>query len=262
MRKHSRKSNFRNDTLSLPSTLLGRNSGPLPSTMTPPSTFPIKKRRTEFETFSLSIESHITIRPQVELSRKRLSLLLEQEIVRVSAEGFNLLDYFSFEWILNYLVGSQKFERLNGKKLTIVVYIAKIILLSYKNNWTFLYRKEGLDSRLKEIIEESLGSYSDRKYQGRHSVYQLEKFLMVKIEDVNSVFERSLNNSVRYSSYCKGYGEGGHSARKQKTRYSPELDRDDSENEIPEEFYSFGKSIHYQEELFLLEQQILEEKKR
>jgi len=109
-------------------------------------------------------------------------------------------------------------------------------------------------------VSENFGSYFDRKYQARRLIYNLEKFLLVKIEDVNSVFERS-SNTVRYSSYCKGYGESGRSVRKQRTRYSFELDRDDHEVE-PEEFYSFGNTIHEQEDLFEIEQLIRQLKEK
>lgn len=256
MRKHSRKSNFRN-IINMSSPSVQRDLVPCSDTTAPPSTAPKQWRKEQMDkTFSLSIESHITIRPVVELSRKRVSLLLEQEIVRVNSEGFNLLDYFSFEWMLNYLIGSNSVHEVNGNKMSTVVYCAHLILLQFRENWSFLYQKSSLLSELSSLIERIFGNISDRKYQGRNSVYQIDKFLQVRIENVNSITERS-QNSIRYSSYCKGYGEGGRSVRRQSTRYSDELDRDDSENEIPEEFFSFGKSIHDQEDLFYLEQLIL-----
>lgn len=259
MRKHSR----RKSSGTIQSSLLPaqRATGFLPGTTTPPSTNPkVARWRSKAEQgLQLSIESHITISPLVELSRKRISLLLEQEIVRVASEGFSLEDYFSFEWMLNYLVGSNSFDKVSGRKLSTVCFCAKLILLAYRNTETILYQKSSIYPEIKEFIEENFGSLSDRKYQGRQFIYLKDKFLLVKIEDVNSYFERK-PGSVRYSAYCKGYGEGGRSARKQKTRYSYELDRDDSEI-IPEEFYSNWKEIHYQEELFALEQKIRLERK-
>jgi len=260
MRKHSRSSNTSGLISNISSFNSKRVSGTLPGTTTPPSTDPYGKWKSKIDkTFSLSIESHITIFSKVELSRKRISLLLEEEILRVCSEGFSLIDYFSFEWMLNYLVGSQKLHELNGKKMSSVCYCANLILLAYRNNESLLYEKAKVHSILQQFVIENFGSYSDRKYQARRLIYNLEKFLLIKIEDVNSVFERS-QNSIRYSSYCKGYGEGGRSARKQRTRYSYELDRDDHEV-IPEEFYSFGNTIHEQEDLFEIEQIILREKK-
>lgn len=264
MRKHSRRNFVSSGLLNhevTPSET--RVSSPLPDTTIPPSTDLFKWRKYQPEdTYSLSIFTHITIRSKVELSRKRISLLLEQEIVRVASEGFSLLDYFSLEWMVNYLIGSQGIHELNGKKMSTVVYCAYLILLQYRNSWNLLFKKEPIFSKLKEFIEENFGKLSDRKYQSRWPIYQLDKFLFFRIEDVMNVFERDkLNSSERYSSYCKGYGEGGRSVRKQRTGYSFELDRDDSDLPEPEEFYSFGTSIHNQEDLFELEQIILESKK-
>jgi sRNA-binding regulator protein Hfq len=259
MRKHSGrcKSSGLNSNIILP--VLGISST-LPSTTDPLSAIPKQWRSNKTEkTLTFSIESHITIFAKVELSRKRVSLLLEQEILRVNSQGFNLLDYFAFEWMLNYLVGSQKIYYVNGEKLSTTVFVAYIILLDYRKNENLLYDRTPLSQDVREEIERIFGKLSDRKYQGRNSLYQLEKFLLFKIENVDSKFERG-QNSVRYSSYCKGYGESGRSARKQRTRYSYELDRDDTE-QLPEEFYSHWKNIHYQEDLFYLEQKLRKERK-
>lgn len=261
MRKHSRKSNFQN-LISEPTPIPQRVLVLPPDTTAPlsPSLGRKRKSRIERMTYNLSIESHITIRPRVELSRKRISLLLEQEIVRVNSEGINLLDYFLFEWCMNYLIGSSPINEIKWNKMSTAVLAAHSILLQYRQNWNLLYQKTQLHPDLRNLLEDIFGKYSDRKYQGRKPIYQLEKFLEVRIEDVNSVFERS-QNSVRYSSYCKGYGESGQSVRRQRTRYNYELDRDDSE--IPSrERNSFERELHYQEDLYYLEQSIIMEKRK
>lgn len=260
MRKHTRRlqtSGTFQDSL-LPAQ---RVTGFLPDTTTPPSPNPkvVRESKTD-KGLTLSIEAHLTIRPLVELSTKRISLLLEQEVVRVATEGFSLEDYFAFEWMVNYLIGSSELHKVKGKKMSTIVYCAYLILLAYRGTENRIYQKNNLLPELCSLIEEIFGSLHDRKYQGRKNIYLRDKFLLVKIEEVTSYFERS-PGSVRYSAYCKGYGEGGRSVRKQKTRYSFELDRDDNE-QLPEEFYSFWKEIHYQEDLFVLEQQIRTWKKR
>jgi len=260
MRKHSRNRNASSLSSNIILPNLQRASGLLPDTTAPPSTKPSKWRKAKTDrTFALSIESHITIFPKVELSKKRISLLLEEEILRVCSEGFNLIDYFGFEWMINYLIGSSDIHNVQGKKMSTVVYCAYLFLLAYGENENLLYQKSEVYWDLRQFVKETFGSYSDRKYQARKQIYQIEKFLMVKIENVDSLFERS-SLSVRYSSYCKGYGEGGRSVRKQKTRYSFELDRDDHEVEL-EEFYSFSTTIHNQEDLFEIEQNIRRKRK-
>jgi len=262
MRKHSRKSNNSRSINQMSSPIVQRDPVFPPDTTAPLSPSLGRKRKSRIEnlTYNLSIESHITIRPKVELSRKRISLLLEQEIVRVNTEGMNLLDYFLFEWCLNYLIGSSKIHEIKLEKMSTAVLAAHTILVQYRENWNLLYQTTQLHPDLKNLIDDIFGKYSDRKYQGRRSIYQLEKFLEVKIENVNSVFERS-QNSIRYSSYCKGYGESGRSVRRQKTKYSPELDRDDSEITIPEEKDPFGKAFRCQLDLYDFEQKILMERK-
>jgi hypothetical protein len=260
MRKHNRKNESSSGVKSYSKPSVHNPLVPSSDTTTPLSTNPKQWRKYEtVESTILSVESHITIRPIVELSRKRISLLLEQEIVRVLSEGFNLMDYFSFEWMVNYLVGSQSIHTINGKKLSTVVYGASLILLQYRENWNLLYKKVPIHSDLKDSLERIFGKLSERKYQSRKTIYDLEKFLLFRIVDVNSVIERG-QNTIRYTSYCKGYGESGRSVRRQSTRYSYELDRDDHETE-PEEFFSFGVSIHDQEDLFYLEQRIKTERK-
>lgn len=260
MRKHTRRQQSSGD-VSKGLLSAQRATGFLPDTTTPPSPKPssLWKSKTD-KGLQLSIESHITIFPLVELSRKRISLLLEQEVVRVASEGISLEDYFAFEWMLNYLIGSQGIHEVNGKKMSTVVFCANLILLAYRGTETYLYQKNNILPELKVFIEENFGRLSDRKYRGRSSIYLREKFLGVKIEDVDSYFERK-PGSVRYSAYCKGYGEGGRSVRKQKTRYSFELDRDDSE-QPPEEKFSFWQEIHWQEDLFEIEQLIRINKKK
>jgi hypothetical protein len=266
MRKHSKKKVSFLDSSSLPTFTDLSSTSSLPpeyhgATLPQPEQKTRRSIKTE-TTFSLSVVSHITIHAKVELSRKRISLLLEQEIVRVATEGFTLLDYFSFEWMLNYLNGSStpSVFNLNGNKSSIICYITKLVLLSYRENWNLLYKATALDPRLTTWICENLGDYSDRKYQGRRSIYLLEKFLSIKIENVDTnILERS-QTSVRYTSYCKGYGESGHSARRQKTRYSDELDRDRSEVIQEELKPSQIVLLHQVKDLSFIEQMILGER--
>jgi len=262
MRKHSRKSNNSRSINQMSSPIVQRDPVFPPDTTAPLSPSLGRKRKSRIEnlTYNLSIESHITIRPRVELSRKRISLLLEQEIVRVNSEGMNLLDYFMLEWCMNYLVGSSLIHEIKFEKMSTAVLAAHTILTQYSENWNLLFQRTSLHPDLSSLLEQIFGKYSDRKYQGRKQIYQLDKFLEVRIENVDSVFERS-QNSIRYSSYCKGYGESGRSVRRQKTRYSFELDRDDNEIVTPEEKDPFGIAFRNLLDLYEVEQKILTERK-
>jgi len=47
-------------------------------------------------------------------------------------------------------------------------------------------------------------------------------------------YEKRSLETQRYSSYTKGYGNGGHVSRVQKTRYDSELDGEESDRDPPE----------------------------
>jgi len=224
------------DTTAPPSTNLSRRSKP-------------RQKNLISEEFS----SHFTIRSKVKLTVKMVSLLLEIESIRVASDGFTISDYFAFDWMVNFLKGNHDFHEVLGEKSSLSCYLGYIILLSFRNRWNSLMEKNYLDQELVKWIHENIGATWDRKYQSRKQNYYLSKFLEIRIVDVKDLIDRS-DNSVRYTSYCKGYGEGGRSVRHQKTRFSYELDRDDNEIELPEEFFSSSSSLHCQEDLYFLEQ--------
>jgi hypothetical protein len=282
MRKHSRRKSPVCLSDPVPNRAHCSIPGPLPDTTAPLSHEPQASARvSSSKTFSLTIETHITIYAKVELSRKQVGLLLEQEVLRVSQVGFCLLDWFSFEWMINYLgdnflvrsfrlnlVSSREKKEVNltGKpsspsKLFSVIELAKLILRSYTENSNLLYDRVPLQNKVAQLIKETLGELSDRTHQGRSPVYAPEKFLVVKIEDVrNSLLERR-TNSTRYTSYCKGYGESGRSVRKQRTRYSDELDRERRSDDLPENNISSELST-FESRLFGLQAELFEKGKR
>jgi len=203
--------------------------------------------------------SHFTIRSKVKLTEKIVRLLLEVEAIRVCQEGFSIQDYFSFNWMVEYLRGDHDpIDNNSSSKTNFSVRLARIILLSFKGKWNLLLEKNPLDPRIVKWIEDNLlDKNSSRTYQSRKQYYQLSKFLEFRIVTVEDLIERS-GNSIRYTSYCKGYGESGRSVRHQRTRFSYELDRDDSPENLPEEIFSSDKYQHYQEDLFYLEEEIQE----
>jgi len=222
-------------------------------TTAPPSTDPHRKMKTNKNSQHEEYSSHFTIRSKVRLTEKIVSLLLEVEAIRVATFGMTLSDYFAFDWMVNFLQGSIDIHEIHGEKSSLSCYLGYIILMSYRNRWNSLLEINPLDQKLKDWITSNLGSYSDRKYQSRKQNYYIGKFLEILIVDVNDLISHN-ENSIRFTSYCKGYGEGGRSVRHQMTRYSYELDRDDSDYELPEEFSSSSNSIHCQEDLYFLEQ--------
>jgi len=172
---------------------------------------------------SLSCEVHLTVRPKVELSKKIVSLLLENFLLRVTFENFDLYSYLLIEWMNSYLRGNLDSDEVKFEKERQVIRLSDLTLLSMRNQEIPLGEKFPLNLEVQELIKEFLDP-SGRKYSSRKIYYAFEKFLEVRAVPVSSIFEREKGTSIRYSSYCKGYGESSRMGRRKKTPPSFELD--------------------------------------
>jgi hypothetical protein len=151
-----------------------------------------------------------------------VSLLLEAYLIRLVREGWDLSSYLVLEWMNGYLRGSKDPYELKEEKERLVIRLSDILLQSVRNQPTLLDSKQTIDSDVTYWITTLLDP-TGRKYASRKIHYHLEKFLEVRAVPVSSIYERE-GHSVRYSSYCKGYGESSRMGRRQKTRTSFELD--------------------------------------
>lgn len=189
------------------------------------------------ESSSLSCEVHLTVRTKVELSRRSVGLLLENYLIRVSREGFDLYSYLLIDWMSSYLRGSHQSDEIKVDKERLVIRLSEILLLSFGKSDLPLGEKFTVEKEVAEVINSFLDP-SGRLFASRRIFWQLEKFLEVRSVLVTSVYEREKNSSTRYSSYCKGYGESSRMGRRKKTAPSFELDGSTEEIKIGSEFSS------------------------
>lgn len=248
MRKHQRRktSSVLNQIDNLSTQRSNQSSARLPSVYSPPNLN--NKEKVGRVTSSIELEVHLTVRPLVELSRRKVSLLLENYLYRVTLEGIDLEGYLYIEWMNNYLRGNRDPYELKEEKERLVIRLSDLLLRSCRENWTTLGERSPVDKEVTYWIHNLLDP-TGRKFSSRKIYYQLEKFLEFRTVPVSSVFERE-GNSIRYSSYCKGYGESRRMGRRQKTRPSFELDGKETSKpgEVSLEFISIYFSLNLLEE--------------
>lgn len=179
-----------------------------------------------------SFDVNLTIRVKVkEFTRKQASLLIGQSLKLVAHQGLELLDWMTLECLYSYLLGNKQhyFERKDSKEFELLL-LLKVVLLSVSR--MDLSVRVYLPEDIRRAILDSRWVPNERTFKSRETQFRLDKFLSASIVPVDSLIERS-NDSIRYSSYCKGYGESGPTARRRKTRPSAELDGEtvDLENE-------------------------------
>lgn len=219
----------RNSGLSYSSPLDQRGylaSARLPSDYSPP----IQKIRGVTETTISQFETdyQLTVRPLVELSRYRLSMLLEIVSFEAVEYGIGFTTWLTLEWLFSRLIGSHKVWEVRDINERRVLLAAELILLTSENLWLSLTERKSIPEEIKEYLLSHKLLSSKRTMQSRIAYWQPEKFLEVRAVRLDVFLERE-RDSQRYSSYTKGYGESSRMGRRQKTRNSAELDGEEDE---------------------------------
>lgn len=211
-----------NSTSSQPTLILegSEASARLPWDYSPPT---LGVKGAELTQFVYSLDVNLTIRLLVsEFSRKQATLLVGQALFEVAQEGLSIGDWMILEFLYSYLLGS-KSEPLvlkNPKELELAL-LLKIVLIS--GTFMGLEGRKELPEDIRSLVLGSKWVPSRRTWSSRKDLYRMNKFIEVRIVPIDNLIERTKGN-IRYSSYCKGYGESSHMGRRQKLRPSPESD--------------------------------------
>lgn len=184
------------------------------------------------EISTISMNYQLTVRSKVELHRYQVSMLLEVLLWEIVNFGCNFSEWLVLDFLYSYLLGSKQSPlEIRNKDERRVAFVAQIILRILEGNWLNLSDRENLSlilSSEKELLDLLP---SQREIQSRIEYWVPTKFLEIRAVRLDVRFERE-NNSSRYSSYCKGYGEGNSMGRRQRTRPSAELDGENEKSEV------------------------------
>lgn len=206
-----------------------RASARLPSNYSPT----IRGIESDKDSTELSIlyDYQLTVRPKVELTRYRMSMLLEVECWYATRFGINLTSWLIIEYLWERLLGSHKVWEIRDENERRVLTLANLILLSIQTEWLTLGEHLQVNKNLLEYLEETELLASDRTIQSRKDFWETKSFLEVRAVRMDVMLERE-SGTVRYSSYTKGYGESSSMGRRQKTRPSAELDGEEERPEV------------------------------
>jgi hypothetical protein len=140
----------------------------------------------------------------------------------VALQGLSLSDWMILEYFYSSLLGNKRdpLERKDSREVELLL-LLKVVLLS--GTWMGLEDKREIPQDVQELLLSSRWVPKGRTVASWRSSYSLKKFLEIRAVLLDVAFERS-KGTIRYSSYCKGYGESSHMGRRQKTRPSAELD--------------------------------------
>lgn len=203
---------------------------------------PIQERKSDRTKELNESTFHMTVRNKVKIERRKLNLLSAGKVKEICLKGYNLFDYIFVEHLLNLLLGSHQPLEVKEEKEKEISLILMLLLRVMKSPEE--ERKE-IPQDVKEFIESSRWIPNTRTFGSWKETLKFDLYLEIRTVPVEQVFERASNGSIRYSSYCKGYGESSPMGRKKrKTPPSPELDGEKVEIEkegenLPLSLYNF-----------------------
>lgn len=215
----------------------------------------------ELNNFHILMEYQMTVQPKVQLTGKEASILLMGLVYESLAIGIDFTSYLTMEWLYFFLTksGTLDSSEILQEKARKTVMLSELILVVCRGSWLSLEGREKLpDEIIKKIISTDWLP-SARTINSWKPSYQIRKFFEARAVRLDTFLENE-RNSERYSSYTKGYGEGGKLSRRLKTPHSFELDG--STEQAPESIrYNLTELAAYSEILSSIEKWKIENRK-
>jgi hypothetical protein len=190
----------------------------------PPSTDPFGKEDVSVNYFDYQMKFNLTARiPNSQWQIKDLSLLLDTLNYEIAVSGCNFNMYLTLELLFTILTGTNNPWDVKDERIRITCIATHSILRDLQGEFYQFGDKLILEPRTLKFLRENELIITKRVYGSRKEFYRAERFVEIQAVPIKQSLERR-QGSERYSGYTKGYGEGGSTAPKQKTRFSTELD--------------------------------------
>jgi len=189
--------------------------------------------RVENETISSGY--HWTVRAKIsQMTDKHCAMLLKLLAVEFVTRGIDFTGYVAAEYLVTRLQhGKTDPLEVRDEKDRQALLLGHLILASVKGTWFSLGERIEVSPALAQEIIDTGWLPNARTLKSWKQYYRVRDFLEVFAVPMNTYIDEQDRISARYSSYCKGYGNGGHVSRTQKTPYDSEIDGDSTDRDPP-----------------------------
>jgi hypothetical protein len=137
--------------------------------------------------------------------------------------------------------------------------LGNLILAEVRGSWLTLDERIKFSPDTVQAILNTGWLPDKRTYQSWKQFYNVKSFIEIYTVPLENYDKRAVGTE-RYSSYTKGYGNGGHVSRIQKTRYTSELDGVATDRDPPE--YSLLELDQYNDILLRIERNKITRKQK
>jgi hypothetical protein len=178
---------------------------------------------------------HWTVRTKVtQMTDRTCAILLKILVLEQLFHGIDFTGYLSVEYLVARLMrGNLDPLEIREEKDRQAVMLGTLILASIRGTWVNMQERLELPPLVVQDILSTGWLPDKRTYSSWKQYHQPRVFLEVLTVPLETYNERAMIGS-RYSSYCKGYGNGGHVSRIKKTRYDSETDGDSTDRDPPD----------------------------
>jgi hypothetical protein len=167
--------------------------------------------------------------------------------------GMDFTGYIAVEFLVSYLLrGKQDPLEIIEEKDRQACLLGILILANHRGDWMTLGERIKISPAVTQEISDSGWLPDQRTYNSWKQYWNPRQFIEILTVPLELYNERD-NRALRYDSYTKGYGNGGHVSRVQKTPYNPELDGESTRGRQPE--FSLPEIQTYNRLLFLIERE-------
>lgn len=200
---------------------------------TVPSSITSNGEITKTDISQMFTDYHLTAQLSQHLERRQVSLLLDILNYQSVHYGVNFEMYLFLLHCYEILIGSKvKASEIKDKNERRVALSSQVIIRDLAGiPLAFGDQKVKISEKSQRLLINSRALMTRDVFRSRFQIYRPERLLRLVTVPVDIKFERS-GTSVRYSSYCKGYGEGTGTARRGRTPRSFELDGEEVQDEV------------------------------
>jgi len=187
------------------------------------------------------------------MTDKTAAILLKVLVYEQLALGIDFTGYLSIEYLVVRLMrGKLDPMDIREEKDRQAVLLGTLLLASVRGEWLNLQDRLTIPDEVFSGIMSTGWLPDKRTYRSWSQFHQPRTFLEVLTVPLEDYNERE-TVGTRYSSYCKGYGNGGHLSRTKKTRYDSELDGESTDKDPPD--FNLLEVEQYCQLLLLIERQ-------
>jgi len=177
---------------------------------------------------SLQSDYHLTVQLKLRLERRQVSLLLGILCYQSVHFGVNFQMYLQLLHLNEILIGNKvRASEIKDRYERLSVELSQVIIRDLAGQTLSFNDFVQLSEKTYQLVIRSKALMTKDVFKSRFVHWRPENFLGLKTVPVDVIIERS-GNSVRYTSYCKGYGEGTGTARKGRTPECFELDGEEA----------------------------------